>query len=180
MPETRYLNRHAYQVENDVVRVTVTVEGGHIAEILHKATGVNPLWIPPWPSIKPSSYDPQKHPEYGGGAESRLLAGIMGHNLCLDIFGGPSEDVQAQVVSHDAGQQLALGVLPVFGVPRRVVLRWFDGRPGRRPQGVHAAGQMGDPGDVTALHQDGDPQQGVGHLTGPPVPIARLVHGTIG
>jgi hypothetical protein len=68
------------------------VEGGHIAEILHKKTGINPLWTPPWPSIEPSSYDPEKHPEYGQNAESRLLAGIMGHNLCLDLFGGPSEE----------------------------------------------------------------------------------------
>ena len=30
------------------------------------------------------------HAIYGGPADGRLLAGIMGHNLCLDIFGGPS------------------------------------------------------------------------------------------
>jgi hypothetical protein len=72
--------------------VTVLVEGGHIAEILHKATGVNPLWAPPWSSIEPSAYRQEVHPEYGGNAESKLLAGIMGHNLCLDLFGGPSED----------------------------------------------------------------------------------------
>src|SRR5262249_15625619 len=32
---------------------------------------------------------------YGAGAESSLLAGIMGHNLCLDIFGSPSADEAA-------------------------------------------------------------------------------------
>src|SRR5205823_13179475 len=31
----------------------------------------------------------------GGGADASLLAGIMGHNLCLDIFGGPSVDEAA-------------------------------------------------------------------------------------
>ena len=77
-------------IENDELRVTVLQEGGHIAEILGKRSGVNPLWTPPWPSIEPSTYDAARHPEYGGDAESRLLAGIMGHNLCLDIFGGPS------------------------------------------------------------------------------------------
>ena len=65
-------------------------EGGHIAEILDKRSGVNPLWTPPWDSIEPSTYDPRKHPEYGADAESKLLSGIMGHNLCMDIFGGPS------------------------------------------------------------------------------------------
>ena len=48
--------RKTASIENDELRVTVTVEGGHIAEILEKSTGVNPLWTPPWPSIEPSEY----------------------------------------------------------------------------------------------------------------------------
>jgi hypothetical protein len=87
--------RSAASIENDQVRVTVLREGGHIAEILHKASGVNPLWTPPWPSIEPSTYRPELHPEYGSGHEAKLLSGIMGHNLCLDIFGGPSEEEAA-------------------------------------------------------------------------------------
>ena len=71
------------------------VEGGHVAELFHKPTSVNPLWVPPWPSIEPSRYDPKKNPEYGSNAESKLLAGLMGHNLCMDIFGGPSEEEAA-------------------------------------------------------------------------------------
>src|SRR5947207_13239897 len=90
MPETVFHGRRAHSIENADLRVTVLAGGGHIAEILDKRSGVNPLWIPPWPSIEPSSYDPARHPEYGGDAESRLLAGIMGHNLCLDSFGAPS------------------------------------------------------------------------------------------
>ncbi len=66
-------------------------QGGHIAEVMDKATGVNPLWTPPWPSIEPATYDRARHTAYGGGVEAPLLAGIMGHNLCLDIFGGPSD-----------------------------------------------------------------------------------------
>jgi hypothetical protein len=101
MTETTYQNRRAVQIENESVRVTVLVEGGHIAEILHKPSGVNPLWTPPWPSIEPSMYDPAAHPEYGGNAESKLLAGIMGHNLCLDLFGGPTaEEAAAGVTVH--------------------------------------------------------------------------------
>lgn len=93
--ETTYRNRRAVSLEDDRLRVTVSVEGGHIAEILDKKTGVNPLWSPPWPSIEPSSYSREKHPEYGDNSESQLLAGILGHNLCIDIFGPPSADEYA-------------------------------------------------------------------------------------
>lgn len=86
-----YRGRRAAKLENDFLRVTVLKEGGHIAEILDKATGINPLWTPPWPSIEPSAYDYAVHTEYGGAVDASLLAGIMGHNLCLDIFGGPSD-----------------------------------------------------------------------------------------
>ncbi len=95
MPQVTYRNRRAFSIENGDVRVTVLAEGGHVAEILHKASGVNPLWTPPWPSIEPSSYSLARHPEYGADSESKLLAGIMGHNLCMDIFGGPSEEEAA-------------------------------------------------------------------------------------
>src|SRR5262249_8350957 len=89
--QTHFRNRRAVHFESDALRVTVLLEGGHIAELLHKRTDVNPLWIPPWPSIEPSIYDPDEHPEYGRNSESKLLAGLMGHNLCLDTFGGPSD-----------------------------------------------------------------------------------------
>ncbi|HUE21696.1 MAG TPA: hypothetical protein VMQ86_08440 [Bryobacteraceae bacterium] len=101
MTETRYRGRRATSIENELVRVTVLHEGGHIAEILDKRSGVNPLWTPPWDSIEPSTYDLAKHPEYGADAESKLLSGIMGHNLCMDIFGWPSaEEAAAGLTVH--------------------------------------------------------------------------------
>jgi hypothetical protein len=101
MTETYYRGRRATSIENQMVRVTLLHEGGHITEILDKQSGVNPLWTPPWESIEPSTYDPRKHPEYGADAESKLLSGIMGHNLCLDIFGGPSaEEAAAGLTVH--------------------------------------------------------------------------------
>jgi hypothetical protein len=90
MSETRYRGRRAHALDNGTLQIVVTVEGGHIAAVTDKATEVNPLWSPPWPSIDPSAYDAARHPEYGGNAESQLLAGILGHNLCMDTFGGPS------------------------------------------------------------------------------------------
>lgn len=92
---TAFRGRRAATIENTDVRVTVLEGGGHIAEVFHKGTGVSPLWIPPWPSIEPAAYVAAGDVTYGGGVESQLLAGIMGHNLCLDIFGGPSAEEQA-------------------------------------------------------------------------------------
>jgi hypothetical protein len=104
MPETIYRGRRAAAIENRELRLTVLREGGHIAGILDKETGVNPLWTPPWTSIEPSVYDPVRHPEYGAGPEAKLLCGIMGHNLCLDLFGGPSpEEAGAGITVHGEG-----------------------------------------------------------------------------
>lgn len=91
-----YRGRRAATIENANLRVTVLVEGGHIAEVFDKETGINPLWTPTWPSIEPSTYDALRHREtYGEGSDAKLLAAIMGHNVCLDIFGGPSADEAA-------------------------------------------------------------------------------------
>ena len=96
MPSSSFFRgRRAAAIENNDLRVTVLEGGGHIAEVLHKQSGVNPLWIPPWPSIEPSDYVLERDTTYGAGVESSLLAGIMGHNLCLDIFGGPSAEEEA-------------------------------------------------------------------------------------
>lgn len=84
--------------------MTVLEEGGHIAELFDKAAGVNPLWTPPWPSIEPSEYGPAYADTYGRGSDARLLAGIMGHNLCLDIFGPPTDDeAKAGLTAHGEG-----------------------------------------------------------------------------
>lgn len=107
-----YRNRKAVQLESDAVRVTVLVEGGHIAEILHKPSGVNPLWTPHWPSLEPSAWSAGAYPEYGPDCDARLLCGIMGHSLCMDLFGGPSKEEaaagmtvhgEASVATYDVG-----------------------------------------------------------------------------
>lgn len=112
MGDSTYRGRRAVSIGNRYLRVTVLREGGHIAEIFSKEAGVNPLWTPPWPSIEPSTYDPAAHPEYGGNAESKLLAGIMGHNLCLDLFGGPSpEEEAAGLTVHGEGSTAPYEIL---------------------------------------------------------------------
>ena len=97
-------DRQAVSIENDWLRVTVLVEGGHVAELLDKRTGVNPLWTPQWPSVEPSALTRDMLDAYGGPADGPLLSAIMGHNLCLDIFGGPSsEELAAGLSAHGEG-----------------------------------------------------------------------------
>jgi hypothetical protein len=106
-----YQGRRCTSIENEHLGVTVLHEGGHIAAITDRETGVNPLWTPPWPSLEPSQFEPSHFGSstdhqalYGANSESRLLAGIMGHNLCLDIFGGPSaEEEAAGLTVHGEG-----------------------------------------------------------------------------
>src|SRR6266550_4877402 len=133
-----YRGRRAASIENDAVRVTVLEEGGHIAEMLDKRSGINPLWTPPWPSIEPSTYLAARHAEYGASSEAKLLAGIMGHNLCVDIFGAPSDEEtaagltphgEASVVRYEiavTGQALSMrALLPLaeMRIERRLELR---------------------------------------------------------
>ena len=101
MPEVTFLGRQATTIENNSLRVTVLHEGGHIAEIFDMRAGVSPLWIPQWQSVEPSQFNPSHHHSFGRGSDAKLLAGIMGHNLCLDLFGGPSpEEAEAGFTAH--------------------------------------------------------------------------------
>ena len=115
MQTCTYRGRRAAAVENDRLRVTVLVEGGHVAEILDKRSGVNPLWTPSWPSIEPSTFNGSNHQIYGGPADGPLLAGIMGHNLCLDIFGGPSEEEAAAGLTAHGEASVAPYILDAVG-----------------------------------------------------------------
>src|SRR4029453_4312271 len=131
-----YRGRRAAAIENSDLRLTVLEGGGHIAEVLHKRSGVNPLWTPPWPSIEPGQYVAATDTTYGAGVESQLLAGIMGHNLCLDIFGGPSAEEytaglqphgEASIVAYELSVReneiRAAARLPKPRLPRRGELR---------------------------------------------------------
>lgn len=91
--------RSAVTIENDRLKLVVLPGGGHIAALELKsgpAKGISPLWKVPWPSMEPSRFKDADLPKYGGPPEGRLLASIMGHNLCMDYFGGPSKAEQAQ------------------------------------------------------------------------------------
>eukprot|EP00041_Stephanoeca_diplocostata_P006622 m.90018 g.90018 ORF g.90018 m.90018 type:complete len:351 (-) comp16452_c0_seq6:399-1451(-) len=91
----------AWRISNGTVRLTVMKLGGHIAAISddHDDNALNPLWQPHWEPKDPSKipYDGTAglkrgwvmSKKFGGTSEAALLAGIVGHNLCIDRFGPP-------------------------------------------------------------------------------------------
>lgn len=95
--EITYEGRAGVKLENDRLEVITLYGGGHIACIrLKDGCTVNPLWVPPWPSIEPPYYNVVFHEAmYGGPPAAKLLSSIFGHNICLDHFGEPSEEEAA-------------------------------------------------------------------------------------
>ena len=127
--EIQYQGRKALALENESLRAVVTVEGCNLAAVEHRASGVNPLWTPPWPSIEPSAYSRTSHPEYGDHDEAKVLASIQGHSICLDTYGGPSAEEAAAGIpihgeamfvpyqtSENAGKITLMGTLPLVQV----------------------------------------------------------------
>jgi len=98
--KSSWQGRNAWSLGNGLVDLTVLRGGGHIA-VFHfaKESGLpslNPLWVPPWKTIDPYRYRPEVHArKYGPPITGRMIAGIAGHNLCLDYFGAPSEEEAA-------------------------------------------------------------------------------------
>lgn len=85
---TTFNGRKAWEMDNGVMVVSMLVGGGHIARLsLHERPGVNPLWVPVWKSIEPWHYRASRD---AARYESRGLASISGHNLCVPWFGGAS------------------------------------------------------------------------------------------
>ena len=116
MPKTEFLGRQAYSIENEYLRVTVLEQGGHIAEIFDKRAAVSPLWIPNWNSVEPSNFGAHHSDIFGNGPDAKLLAGIMGHNLCLDIFGGPSKEEElAGYTVHGEASVLTYSITELAG-----------------------------------------------------------------
>jgi len=78
-------NREVWQIESPQLRVTITQVGGHVAELVLKGkNAMNPLWVQSRPTIEPTEFIREKHEKlYGGGPASRLLSGLIGHNLCF-------------------------------------------------------------------------------------------------
>jgi hypothetical protein len=99
----RLQNREVWQIESPQLNVTITQVGGHVAELVLKGkNAMNPLWVQSRPTIEPTEFVREKHEKlYGGGPASRLLSGLIGHNLCFPYWGDPSEsEYQAGMTFH--------------------------------------------------------------------------------
>jgi len=86
-----FRDRQAIRLQSDSFQVVTTTGCGHLASLRIPDVDVNPLWEPPWPGIEPGDYDPDKHLDIYGPGEGRLLASLVGHNLCLNHFGDLTE-----------------------------------------------------------------------------------------
>jgi hypothetical protein len=101
---TSWRGRQGYTLGNDVVRLVTLSGGGHIAEFCFQESSgfptLNPLWVPPWTTIEPYRYREKLHADrYGALVTGKLISGLVGHNLCLDYFGSPSNEEAAQGLS---------------------------------------------------------------------------------
>jgi hypothetical protein len=137
--KTSWQGRQAFVLENGQIRLVTLLGGGHIAELRFLdslgVSTINPLWRPPWKTLEPFQYREKKHARtYGPPPVGALHAGVIGHNLCLDYFGAPSDNeakqglpihgeagvlrwrlLRARVTARES--RLELGVrLPVAGV----------------------------------------------------------------
>jgi len=81
-------------LENEFVQLTHLTGGGNIVDLHFKSGNqINPFWAPRWPSLEPFEFKPEKHSKtYGPQEVGKLLCGIAGHTLCLDLFGAPSPE----------------------------------------------------------------------------------------
>jgi hypothetical protein len=95
-------NRPVWLIESDNIQVMVTECGAHVAEITSKRSRVSPLWIQDRHTIDSDQYDPLLHSHlYGNDGESKLLAGLLGHNLCLPYWGSPTDgELKAGMTCH--------------------------------------------------------------------------------
>jgi hypothetical protein len=91
----RWRGRKGCSVGNELVELIHLTGGGHIVEyhFREKNHDINPFWVPRWKTLEPFRFKPEKHTRtYGTPETGRVLSGIAGHSLCLDLFGVPSPE----------------------------------------------------------------------------------------
>jgi hypothetical protein len=92
--KTKWRNRPAFCLNNDIVQLTTLKGGGHIADFRlldPTSSSVNALWEAPWPTMDPHKFRSSHVRKYGPTPVGKFLAAFTGHAVCVDYFGGPSE-----------------------------------------------------------------------------------------
>jgi hypothetical protein len=91
---TTWHGRAAWLLENELVQLTHLTGGGNIVDFHFKCENtINPFWVPRWRSMEPFEFEAAQHRKvYGPPEVGKLLCGIAGHTLCLDLFGAPSPE----------------------------------------------------------------------------------------
>jgi len=165
----RFQDRDAWVIETAAVRVSITQSGGHIAEIVLKETGVNPLWVQKRPTIDPDTYDPARHEKsYGGGPGARLMSGIVGHNVCFPFWGNPSDtEFRAGMTYHGETGIVRWKQLAASGDSLTIAAELPESRT-RFTRTVRAAGQ------VVYFESTGE------NLSGWDRPVGWCEHATLG
>lgn len=93
--QTKWRGREAWELGNELVELTHLTGGGHIVDFhfRNETHNINPFWVPQWKTLDPFDFEPSKHSKtYGTLETGKLLSGIAGHSLCLDLFGNPSPE----------------------------------------------------------------------------------------
>lgn len=115
--ETTWRGTDAWMIAGPELEAVVTKIGAHLAAVRAPGEELNPLWQPPWKATTPEE-GASRPGVYGDGPEASLLAGIVGHNLCLDRF-GPPRPGERRPVHGEAGVSRWN---PDTGAPDRVTL----------------------------------------------------------
>jgi hypothetical protein len=89
--------RRCVRLTNGQIEIVALTGGGHIAALRFlPGLGLpaeNALWEAPWPTMDPDRYRTGQHARrYGPPPAGQFLSSFTGHALCMDYFGGPSEE----------------------------------------------------------------------------------------
>lgn len=100
-----FRGRPAVAISNEVVDLVIVTGGGHLASFKLVEQGINVLWEPHWSTIEPCMRNLGVAGEFDDSLESKLLSSILGHNLCVDVFGeqSPGESAAGLTFHGEAG-----------------------------------------------------------------------------
>lgn len=100
---TKWRGRPGWIIANELLQLTHLSGGGHIVDLRRvDRPSASPLWAPRWKTQEPFEFNPKTDIKKFGETEvGKLLSGIAGHSLCLDLFGMPSpEEIKSGMTLH--------------------------------------------------------------------------------